>query len=106
MPEARKFCISVLLAVFFVGILILTSGVGGFLNRGRGGFIYFGGPRNESDSDYYAWYWSRHILNTAYVAIPTGVLVVSGYINYVETMRITPMLHPQLALIVITIVLH
>ena len=81
MKGTRKFLVSVLLAVGFVGLLMLTSGVGSFLNRGRGGFFYFGGPRNESDPDYYAWYWSRHILSTAYLALPTGVLVVSWLNN-------------------------
>ena len=79
MQETRKFLVRVLLAAGFVGLLMLSSGAGSFLNRGRGGFFYFGGPRNESEHDYYAWYWSRHILSAAYLALPTGVLVVSEY---------------------------
>ena len=77
MQEARKFLVSVVLAVLVVGILTLTSALGSFLNRGQGGFIYFGGPRNESYPTYTAWYWSRHILSKVYFAIPTGLLVVS-----------------------------
>ena len=87
MQTVRKVLISVLLALVLVGVLTLTSGVGSFLNRGRGGFIYFGGPRNESDPNYDAWYWSRHVLSTAYFALPTGLLVVSlsPFINRTKT---------------------
>ena len=76
MKNARKFVVRIVLAVVVVGILILTSGTGGILNRGQGGFIYFG-IRNKSDPSYGNWYWSRHVLSRIYFAIPTGLLVVS-----------------------------
>ena len=77
MSGARRFLVRVSLSFLVVGVLVLTSVVGSFLNRGVGGFIYFGGPRNESDPHYVDWYWSRQVLSKAYFALPTGLLVVS-----------------------------
>ena len=78
LPDARRFLISVWLSIIFVGILMLTSGIGSFLNRSRGGFIHFGGPTNESDPAFAEWYWPNHILRQVFFALPTGLLVVSG----------------------------
>ena len=77
-PNARRFLVSVLVAMLFVGILMLISGFGSFLNRSRGGFIHFGGPTNESDPAYEVWYWPSHILSRVFFALPTGLLVVSS----------------------------
>ena len=79
MQGARKFLVSVLLAVLLVGALILTSGIGSFLNRSRGGYIYFGGPSNETTPSYVAWYWARHVTSRVFIALPTGLLVVSYF---------------------------
>lgn len=76
MKNARKFVVKIVLAAVSVGVLMIISGIGGFLNRGQGGFIYFG-TRNRSDPDYVDWYWSRQALNRVYYALPTGLLVVS-----------------------------
>lgn len=76
MNSARKFVVKIVLAAVSVGVLMLISGIGGFLNRGQGGFIYFG-TRNRSDPDYVDWYWTRQALNRVYFALPTGLLVVS-----------------------------
>ena len=78
MKNARKFSIKIVLAAVSVGVLMLISGIGGFLNRGQGGFIYFG-TRNKSDPNYVDWYWTRQALNRIYFALPTGLLVVSFY---------------------------
>lgn len=80
MKNARKFVVKIVLAVVSVGVLMLISGIGGFLNRGQGGFIYFG-TRNRSDPNYVDWYWSRQALNRIYFALPTGLLVVSFIID-------------------------
>ena len=80
MKNARKFAVKIVLAAVSVGVLMLFSGIGGFLNRGQGGFIYFG-TRNKSDPNYVDWYWSRQALNRIYFALPTGLLVVSFYIK-------------------------
>ena len=76
MSGARRFLVRVSLSFLVVGVLAFASVVGSFLNRGVGGFIYFGGPRNESDPHYLDWYWSRQALSKAYFALPTGLLVV------------------------------
>ena len=78
MKCAHKLLVRVSLSLVVVGMLTFSSMVGSFLNRGRGGFIYFGGPRNESDPHYVEWYWSRQALSKAYFALPTGLLVVSS----------------------------
>lgn len=80
MKNARKFVVKIVLAVVSVGVLMLISGIGGFLNRGQGGFIYFG-TRNRSDPNYVDWYWSRQALNRIYFALPTGLLVVSFFLS-------------------------
>jgi hypothetical protein len=82
-PDARRFLVSVWLAVVVVGVLMLTSGIGSFFNRSRGGFIHFGhyGPINDSDPHHKEilppWYWPSHILSRVFMALPTGLLVVS-----------------------------
>ena len=78
MKNARKFAVKIVLAAVSVGVMMLISGIGGFLNRGQGGFIYFG-TRNKSDPNYVDWYWTRQALNRIYFALPTGLLVVSFY---------------------------
>lgn len=77
MQGAKRFMISVLVALTLVGVLVLTSGIGSFLNRSRGGFIHFGGPSNQSDPAYDKWYWPNHTLSRLFFAVPTGILVVS-----------------------------
>ena len=75
--ECLRFVVSVFVAIFVVGVLTVTSGVGSFLNRSRGGFIHFGGPTNQSDPAFDEWYWPNHILSRVFFAFPTGLLVVS-----------------------------
>lgn len=81
-PDARRFVISVWLAAVVVGILMLTSGIGSVFNRSRGGFIHFG-PINGSDPHHEeilpSWYWPSHILSRVFMALPTGLLVVSAH---------------------------
>ena len=81
MNGALRLLVRLSLSFLVVGVLALTSVVGSFLNRGVGGFIYFGGPRNESDPHYVEWYWSRQVLSKAYFALPTGLLVVSTFLH-------------------------
>ncbi len=61
-------CASVCVALFALGLLFLLAQLGGFLNRGRGGYV------NLSDMAY----WSAHILSRLLFAIPTGLVVVSS----------------------------
>lgn len=80
-PDARRFLVSVWLSAVVVGVLMLTSGVGSFLNRSRGGFIHFG-QINGSDPSHGIlppWYWPSHILSRLFIALPTGLLVVSWH---------------------------
>lgn len=74
-PDARRFLVSVWLSAVVVGVLMLTSGIGSFLNRSRGGFIHFGAV-NGSDI-VPSWYWPSHILSRVFMALPTGLLVVN-----------------------------
>ena len=75
-PDARRFLVSVWLSAVVVGVLMLTSGIGSFLNRSRGGFIHFGPVVNGSEI-VPSWYWPSHILSRVFMALPTGLLVVS-----------------------------
>ena len=81
MPSAKSVAVlltSIAIGLLCVGVAGLIAFLGAFLNRGRGGYVHFG-PINASESETEEWYWPAHVLSRLLVAVPTGLLVVSGY---------------------------
>lgn len=73
-----------LITAYAALLIVIFSFLGGLLNRGRGGWIDFGGSSNTTQSvnisnrhDALS-YWPAHLCKNLLFAVPTGIAVVSA----------------------------
>lgn len=67
----------VVMGLLVVAFFVLVATLGGFLNHCRGGYVHFGPETSVSAQ----WYWLQHILGRLLFAVPTGLVVVSWFLE-------------------------